>query len=255
MEYNNKKSTSTQSVSAADKAEVAEAAKAAYEALHNPPQGIDSEESMTVTEADIEEARQALRQQKRRAYGAKYRARKRRAAAKSKGGGVPFKPRASRQGPPVYFSLENGKPIEQVPPGEIGAVLEEEIRQVYGEIAELERQISHKRSYVSLLIEGSKRMAQKAQPVASASIAMTPLTPEEKNIPKPGTLTAEAIAVLRRVGRPLYINELAREMGIHSSKKRGALLGTISPNASKGKFGLIRTAPSVFALAEWGEVK
>jgi hypothetical protein len=220
---------------------------------NEPPQGIDSEESMTVTEADIEEARQALKQ-RRRAYGVKYRARKRRAKLKS--GGQPG-PRRRPAGPPVYYSLESGEPtvVEQGIPGEIGTVLEEEIRSVYGEIAEMERQIAHKRSYVSLLIQGSKRLAQKAKPVPSAKIAMTPLSADEKNVPKPGTLTAEAIAVLRRIGRPLYINELAREMGIHSAKKRGALLGTISPNASKGKFGLIRTAPSVFALAEWGEVK
>lgn len=214
---------------------------------NEPPQGIDSEESMTVTEADIEEARQALKQ-RRRAYGAKYRARKRRAKG-------PVKPRASRQGPPVYYSLETGQPVPQGIQGEIGTVIEEEIMRITAEIVHLQLEIDNKRSYISLLAAGSKRMAHKAKPVPSAEIAMTPLTVDEKNVPKPGTLTAEAIAVLRRIGRPLYINELAREMGIHSAKKRGALLGTISPNASKGRFGLIRTAPSVFALAEWGEVK
>lgn len=222
---------------------------------NEPPQGIDSEESMTVTEADIEEARQALRQQKRRAYGMKYRARKRRAQQKKSGGqpGTRKRPAA----PPVYYSLD-GKPtvVEQGVTGEIGTVIEEEIRQVYAEIADLQRQVEIKQSYITLLITGSKRMGQKAKPtyptvkeVNDAEAA----NPTE--VAKPGTMTADAIHALRRVGRPLYIAELAREMGIHSKTKRATLLGTISPNASKGKFGLIRVGPSVFALAEWGEPK
>ena len=213
-------------------------------AAMEPPQGIDSEESMTVTEAEIEEAKQAIRRRRPKWRGRTVRTK----------GGVSGKPRARPSGPPVYFSLETGQPIQAGAPGEIGTVIEEEVRTMYAEIAELERQAEQRRSYITLLMQGSKRMASKTRPPAPTLQEINE-TEGEKGGPVPGTLAYQTIEVLRKEGRPLYIAELARLMGYHGPKRKNALLGSVSSYASKGKYGIIRTAPSVYALAEWGKVK
>lgn len=204
------------------------------------PQGIDSEESMMPTEAEIEEAKQSIRR-RRPSW--------RKRSVKSKGG-VSGKTRARPSGPPVYYSLETGQPIETGVPGEIGTVIDEEVRRLTAEIAAFEIEIGNRRNVINLLHQSNKRMAVKTKPAGPSLQEIT----EDPSGPKPGSLAEQTIAVLRKEGRPLYIAELARLMGYHGPKRKNALLGSVSSYASKGKYGIIRTAPSVYALAEWGKV-
>ncbi|HET6515359.1 MAG TPA: hypothetical protein VFG09_09400 [Thermodesulfovibrionales bacterium] len=114
--------------------------------------------------------------------------------------------------------------------------IEDKIKKKEQEIADYERKISEARSYMEALKDTIK-LLPKSEMNESA----------ESKI-RPGSAIAKTLALLKKTGRPMHLNEILEGIGKQTTKKeRVALSGSLGWYVRKHEV-FIRTAPNTFGL-------
>lgn len=118
--------------------------------------------------------------------------------------------------------------------------IEDKIKKKEQEIMEYEKKISEAKSYIEAL-----RDTIKLFPKSESSES-----PEAKI--RPGSAIAKTLALLKKIGKPIHINEILEGIGKTTSKKdRVTLSGSLGWYVRR-KEVFVRTAPNTFGLVGIG---
>lgn len=114
--------------------------------------------------------------------------------------------------------------------------IEDRIKKKEQEIQDYEMKISEAKSYIEALMDTIKLLPK-------SEIAEAP----ESKI-RPGSTIAKTLALLRKAGKSMHINEILEGMGKSTSKKeRVALSGSLGWYVRRHEI-FMRTAPNTFGL-------